>query len=553
MSRYLSGLSALLLLWAGCASPQSDLRQAEEAITPQTIKAHIAVLANDSMRGRSPYSAGEQKAIRYIAAQFKELGLKPGNQGSYFQEVPLVEINSQPSPVMTISGGKSSFDLAFKQDFVAFNAHTQDSVRLENSPLVFAGYGIVAPEYHWNDYAGLDVRGKTVIVLVNDPGFESGDPTFFKGDTMTYYGRWTYKYEEAARQGAAGVLIVHQTKPASYPWSVVSHGFSGREIYLRDSAGPVNNPCKMEGWISEAAARRLLEAAGIQGDFRAVARARGFKPVGLGMTVSLAFHNQVSYHTSHNVVARLDGSLDPAEYVLYSAHWDHLGVGEPVNGDSIYNGAVDNASGVASLLAIAKAFTRLQEKPRRSMVFLAVTAEEDGLLGSSYYATHPIYPLRKTAADLNMDALGDYGETRDYAITGMGQSDLDDYVLAEARSEGRAVRGDLNPGAGSYFRSDHFSFAQVGLPSLDLNTGLEGISADSAQIAAMRDAYWQTHYHAPSDEYSPDMNTSGMAEVADMLFRVGYRLSGEETFPEWKQGSEFKALRDRMMSAASAQ
>lgn len=551
MSRYLSGLCAALLLCAGCAGPQAGLREAEQAINPQAIKAHIAALADDSMQGRSPFSAGEQKTIRYIAGEFQALGLKGGNHGSYFQEVPMVEINSQPTPFMTISGEKAPIRLSFQKDFVAFSAHEQDSVRLERSPLVFAGYGIVAPEYHWNDYAGLDVRGKTVIVLVNDPGFESGDPTLFKGDTMTYYGRWTYKYEEAARQGAAGVLIVHQTKPASYPWAVVSHGFSGKQLFLEDS-GKIDNPCRMEGWISEAVAKRLLAAGGIPGDFRAVARERGFKPVALGMTVSVAFHNQVSRHISHNVVARLDGQLNPAQYVVYSAHWDHLGVGEPVDGDSIYNGAVDNASGVAALLTIAKAFTRLPQKPRRSIVFLAVTAEEDGLLGSSYYAKHPIYPLNKTVADLNMDALGDYGQTSDYAITGMGQSALEDYVRQAAHQQGKTVRGDLNPAAGSYFRSDHFSFALAGLPSLDLNTGLKGVSADSTQIMALRDAYWQKHYHAPSDNYSPQMNTAGMAEVADMLFRVGYRLSGEDTFPDWKAGSAFKALRDQMMGAAQA-
>jgi Zn-dependent M28 family amino/carboxypeptidase len=412
---------------------------------------------------------------------------------------------------------------------------------------VFAGFGIVAPEYHWNDYAGLDVKGKTVIVLVNDPGYQSGKPTFFKGDTMTYYGRWTYKYEEAARQGAAGVLIVHQTKPASYPWSVVQSSFTGAHLYLKDTAGH-RGRCKMEGWITYDAAKRLLASAGIRGDFTAMARKRGFKPVPLNEKLSVGFTNHIRYNVSHNVIAVFPGSRTPPQYLIYTAHWDHLGVGIPVSGDSIYNGAVDNASGVGALLAIAKAYTLLSEKPARSIVFLAVTAEEQGLLGSGYYGEHPVYPLNRTVADLNMDALGNYGKTSDIVITGLGQSYLEEDVSEIAAAKGLTVRGDLNPASGSYFRSDHFSFAKVGVPSLDINNGLESVDHDKAWTDSVRREFGQHHYHQPSDEYSPDMNADGMVEIARILFELGCKLGSEITFPGWKPGSAFKARRAAMMS-----
>lgn len=530
------------ILLAGCKHNENS-----NPITGGEIKSHIAVLANDSLQGRKPFTPGETKTIAYISSEFKHLGLDPGNKGSDFQDVPMVEISSTPSATMEIRGGKTSISLHSLTDFVASTRRELDTVTLKNSPLVFAGYGVVAPEYNWNDYAGLDVKGKTVIVLVNDPGFKSGDRTLFKGDTMTYYGRWTYKYEEAARQGAAGVIIVHQTQPASYGWSVIQNSFTGAKLYLEQADKHLSR-CKVEGWMTEDAAKKLFAAAGINGDIRAIARKRDFKAIPLNLTTTLTIHNKLKYSTSHNVISLLRGSTRPDEYILYTAHWDHFGIGKPdTKGDSIYNGAVDNASGVAAVISIARAFTQSKTKPGRSIVFLTVTAEEQGLLGSEYYASHPIYPLNKTVANLNMDALGNYGETNDYAITGKGQNDLEDYVEDFAKQKGKKVTGDKNPGAGGYYRSDHFNFAKVGVPALDMNNGEESTLHGTAWGKQKQKEYGDLHYHQPSDNYSDDMNADGMAQVANLLFNVGLKLSNETTFPGWKNGSEFKAVRDKSM------
>jgi Zn-dependent M28 family amino/carboxypeptidase len=459
----------------------------------------------------------------------------------------MVEVTSVPLATLNISGGKNNISLNYLTDFVASTRREVDTVQLKNSPLVFAGYGVVAPEYKWNDYAGLDVKGKTVVVLVNDPGFKSGDRTLFKGDTMTYYGRWTYKYEEAARQGAAGIIIVHQTEPASYGWSVVSNSFTGAKLYLQRSDKHLSR-CKLEGWMTEDAAKKIFAAAGITGDFRALARKRDFKAIPLNLVANVTIQNKLKYSTSHNVIAVLKGSTSPDECILYTAHWDHLGVGKPdAKGDSIYNGAVDNASGVAAVLSEGRAFAQLKDKPKRTIVFLAVTGEEQGLLGSEYYATHPIYALNKTVADLNMDALGDFGETNDFSVTGKGQNDLEDYVEDFAGQDGKKVIGDKNPGAGGYYRSDHFNFAKVGVPALDINNGAESTEHGEAWGKQKQKEYNEKHYHQPSDNYSATMNADGMAEVANMLFKVGNKLANETTFPGWKNGSEFKAVREKSM------
>ncbi|HEX8023814.1 M28 family metallopeptidase [Mucilaginibacter sp.] len=542
--RYLMLIGGLAI-FAGCQNNKSV--PAEKAVTAAEIKKYISALANDSMMGRKPFTAGEDKAIKYISEQFKKAGLEPGNNGSYFQDVPMVQITSTPSPVMEISGGKTPLSLHATTDFVTFSRREVDSVTLKNSPLVFAGYGVVAPEYHWNDYAGLDVKGKTVVVLVNDPGFKNGDPTFFKGDTMTYYGRWTYKYEEAARQGAAGVLIIHQKEPASYGWEVVSNSNTGAKLYLQQKDKHMNR-CKVEGWITEDMGKKLLAEAGITGDFRALARKKDFKAIPLKQSVTLTINNQLKYSTSHNVIGTLKGSSQPNEYVLYTAHWDHLGIGKPdAKGDSIYNGAVDNADGVAAIISVANAFSKAKEKPKRSIVFLAVTAEEQGLLGSEYYATHPIYPVNKTVADLNMDALGDYGETKDIAVTGKGQNELEDYVDEIVKAQGLSTVGDRHPGAGSYYRSDHFNFAKVGVPALDINNGSISVIHDGSYGEAKQKDYGDNRYHQQADNYTDTMDATGMAQIANILYEVGTKLSNETTFPGWKKGSEFKAVRDKSM------
>jgi Zn-dependent M28 family amino/carboxypeptidase len=539
-------LIALASLLAGCAG--SDKKQTADS-TADTgmaadIKQHIAVLANDSLLGRKPFTKGEDKTIAYIADKFKKLGLEPGNNGSYYQEVPMVEITST-SQDMQISGAGSAV-LKPGIDFVAATRREQDTLSLRNSPVVFAGFGVVAPEFSWNDYKGLDVKGKTVVVLVNDPGFKAKEK-LFKGDTMSYYGRWTYKYEEAARQGAAGVLIVHQTEPASYGWQVIQNSFTGAKLYLQQADKHMNR-CKVEGWISEEAATKLLSAAGINGDIREYARKKDFKAVPLNSTVSLSLKNSLKYSKSHNVIAILKGTERPDETILYTAHWDHFGIGKPdAKGDSIYNGAVDNASGVAAVLAVAKKFAVQKEKPKRSIVFLAVTAEEQGLLGSEYYATHPIFPLNETVANLNLDALSDFGETSNFSITGKGQNDLDDYVFALTKPKGWDVVGDENPGSGSYYRSDHFNFAKVGVPALDLHNGSKSIQRGEDFGKQQAKEYNEQHYHQPSDQYSDAMDTKGMAQTANLMYQLGVKLSNETTFPGWKKGSEFKAVRDKMM------
>ncbi len=539
-------LPALLGIALFSACKQKAASTSTGPVTADEIKSHIAVLADDSLQGRKPFSAGEVKAINYISGQFKKLGLAPGNNGSYFQEVPMVQITGTPTPTMSITGAKGNLTLKAVEDYVIFSRREENSIQIKNAPMIFAGYGIVAPEYHWNDYAGLDVKGKVVVVLVNDPGFKSGDRTLFKGDTMTYYGRWTYKYEEAARQGAAGILIVHQTEPASYGWSVIKTSNTGGKLFLQQ-ADKHRSRCEVEGWITDSVAKKIFASAGITGDIRALARKRDFKAIPLNMNLSVGISNQLKYAMSHNVIAVLKGTARPDESIIYTAHWDHLGVGQAIKGDSIYNGAVDNASGVASLLSIAKAFTQVSTKPQRSIVFLAVTGEEQGLLGSEYYATHPIFPLNKTVANLNMDALGFYGETNDIAITGKGQNELEDEVTVEATKNGWHTVGDKKPGAGSYYRSDHFNFAKVGVPALDINNGVESIAHGAEWGQKQADDYNDHHYHQPSDNYSADMDATGMAQIANMLFNIGYKLSNETTFPGWKNGSEFKAVRDKSM------
>jgi len=526
----------------------SALNKASGLITDTLIKSHIKILAADSLTGRKPFTTGEEKTLRYLEGQFKALGLEPGNKGSYFQNVPMVQISSTPAAPMHISGKNTEFNLDYKKDFIAGTLREQDSIHIANSPLVFVGFGVVAPEYHWNDYAGLDVHGKTVVVLVNDPGNADNDPHFFKGDTMTYYGRWTYKYEEAARQGAAGVLIVHQTKPASYGWDVVANSFTGNKLYLQD-ADKHHSRCKFEGWITESAANHLFVAAGLGMDVNQItekAGKRGFKGIPLGLTVSLDLQNKMVYSNSHNVIAVLPAGTLPAGNIVYTAHWDHLGIGPVVNGDSIYNGAIDDGSGVASVLSIAKAFTSLKAKLHRSIIFLIVTGEEQGLLGSEFYALHPIFPINGTIADLNIDSYS-FGPTKDISLVGFGQNELEDFVKVEAAKVGRYVVGDANPGAGGYFRSDHFSFAKVGVPALDLGDGIESVTNGSIWGKKMLEEYNDHHYHQPSDEYSPGMNALGMAQNAQLFFRVGFNLAQSNTIPKWKSGSEFKAIREKYM------
>lgn len=511
-------------------------------VTGKYFDSCITILASDEFEGRKPFTSGEEKTVSYLETQYKNLGLQPGNGNSYFQEVPMVEITSQPSDKYSISGAKGKVELKYLDDFVAATRRIQDHVKIENAEMVFAGYGIVAPEFGWNDYADLDVKGKVVLVLVNDPGFF--DSSLFKGRTMTYYGRWTYKFEEAARQGAAGIIIIHDDKPASYGWNVVRGSWSKSRLYLQAEDNNMSRAA-MEGWITMPSAKKIFTLAGIPDTVMKAAGKKNFKAVPLGLKSSVIINSTFKKSTSKNVLALLPGTEQKDEYIIYTAHWDHFGKGEPVNGDSIYNGAADNASGTAALLEIANAFTQLKEKPKRSVLFLSVTAEEQGLLGSEYYAKHPVYPSEKTVADINIDVLQPFGKMKDIVVVGKGQSELDEYIEAAAKKQGRYTRGEPDPSGGWYFRSDHFNFAKIGIPSLYVENGSVSVEHGEEWGEAQKEKYNNERYHGPGDEYNKSWDLSGIIDDMRLLFDVGYRLSNEKSFPGWKPGSEFKAIREK--------
>ncbi|RPD44602.1 M20/M25/M40 family metallo-hydrolase [Hymenobacter sediminis] len=529
-------------------TPGAQAPTLADAISAATIGRYLQAVSADEMMGRKPFTVGEERSTQYLADEFKRLGLQPGPEGSYFQPVPLVEITGTPAPTLQIKGKGKPLSFQYKTDFVSFTQREQPQVSVSNSPLVFAGYGVVAPEYGWDDYRGLDVKGKTVVVLVNDPGNAGQDTTLFKGKAMTYYGRWTYKYEEAARHGAAGVLIVHDTKPAAYPWSVVLSGAISPKLRAQ-TANKGADKCALEGWLTLDAAKKLFQAAGLSYDqLYTAANTRGFRPRPLGgLTLSGSIQNKLRRQTSRNVLAVLPGTTRPNEYIIYSAHWDHFGVGKAIAGDSIYNGAVDDGTGLAALLSIAEAFQKAPQKPERSIVFLAVTAEEQGLLGSAYYAQHPPYPLNKTVADLNMDMLWPYGQMKDLTVIGYGQSELEDYARAAAREQDRYILPDQQPETGMFYRSDHFNFAHVGVPSLYASGGFESRSRGKDYIAQQRQNYTTNMYHKPADQFDPSWDLSGIAQDAQLYFRVGQRLAAETSFPQWRAGSEFKGARDKSM------
>ena len=524
-------------------------------IEPQPILDRIKVLSSDAYEGRAPGTKGEDLTVQYLESEFRKLGLKPGNtDGTFVQKVPLVGITATPVKPLTISKDARNTTFKWRDDVVAWTKHVADSAAIDNSEIVFVGYGVEAPEYKWDDFKGVDVKGKTIMVLVNDPAVPDPsdpgklDPKTFNGNAMTYYGRWTYKFEEGARKGAAGVLIVHEEGPAGYPFSVVQGNLSEKF----DLVTPDKNMgrASIEGWVTLDAAKRILKMAGQDFDaLKKQAATREFKPVPLGLQASLAISNKMRTIDSRNVVARLEGS-DPQlkdEYVVYSAHWDHYGVGTPVKGDKIYNGALDNASGVSTVLEIASAFTKVQPAPKRSILFLMVTAEEQGLLGSQYYSVTPIYPLAKTAANINIDGINQWGRTKDITLIGLGASDLDDYVQDAAAEQNRTVRPDPEPEKGFYYRSDHFNFAKQGVPALDPDSGVDFIGKPPEYGKEKRDEYTKVDYHQPSDEVKPDWDLSGAAEDAELFFAVGYRIANADSLPDWKPGNEFKAKRDAIL------
>ena len=528
----------ILLMFVGC---NSGYKNGTVEVSQPTIEKHMEILSSDDFLGRMPFTDGETKTVNYLKDEFSKLGLQPANGDSYFQDVPMIEINGTPSKIMTISNATNKLELNFFDDFVATSPREDPLVSLENSELVFAGYGIVAPEYNWNDYEGIDWKGKTAVVLINDPGFMSGDSTLFKGNEMTYYGRWTYKYEEAARQGADGIIIIHKTEPASYGWGVVQSGWTGPQLTL-ESDMPVT---KVESWISNSSADKMFQLSPLKDkNYKELAQTKGFKPIPLGLNVSLQITNKIKRDVSKNVIALLPGTDRKDEYIIYSAHWDHLGVGRPIDNDSIYNGAIDNATGIASLLAIAEAY-KASKPSKRSIVFFATTGEEQGLLGSAYYAEHPLFPPKMTVADINMDAFNSPGPMKDLTIVGYGQSEMDEYAKSEAEKQGRYIIPDPEPEKGYFFRADHFSFAKIGIPALYAKGSHEGMTISADSIKKL-DEYYETYmYHQPSDEYNPaTTDLSGVQFDAQLLFQIGYRLSNEDYFPKWNERSEFKAVRE---------
>lgn len=545
--------TVVLVTLAACATeflpsdPQVDAAMA--SISAADIAQHTRILASDEFEGRAPSSPGEELTVEYLRDQFRSMGLEPGNGGSWYQEVPLVSITADPSMILAIERGRDRESLySYGEDFIAWTTRVVEGTELSESELVFVGYGTVAPEYGWNDYEGLDVTGKTVVILVNDPGYATGDPALFNGNAMTYYGRWTYKYEEAARQGAAGALIVHETGPAGYPWEVVSGSWSGPQFDLVSEDNNMSR-VQVEGWLTENVARQVFANAGLDfEEMKAAALTPNFAAIPMGLSAGVRVQNVVERSRSKNVLAVLPGTSRADEYIIYMAHWDHLGRDPNLEGDQIYNGAFDNASGTAALLELAQAFASLRDRPRRSVLFIAVTAEEQGLLGSAHYGANPVCALEKTVGAINMDGLNILGRMTDIVVIGHGNSELDGYLEAAARTQGRTIVPDPESEKGFYYRSDHFSLAKYGIPALYTDTGTEHVRNGSEWVTEQKDRYTEMDYHKPSDEYSTNWDLSGAVEDLQLFFMVGYVLASEDTFPNWREGTEFKAIRDEMMS-----
>jgi Zn-dependent M28 family amino/carboxypeptidase len=542
------------------AAIPAELKPALDSVNADDILRHIKELSSDTYEGRGPGTKGEELTVKYITEQFQKLGLKPGNpDGTFVQKVPLAGFRAEPEA--SIKAGDKEMKLENLKDYVAVSRRYEPQVNVDNSDIVFVGYGVKAPEYGWDDYKGLDVKGKTIVMLINDPAVPSPsnpaelDPNTFKGKAMTYYGRWTYKYEEASRQGAAACIIVHEIEPAGYPFEVVS-GSWGRENFDIVSADKNASRVGVESWITLDRAKELFSAAGQDFDaLKKAATTKEFKPVALNAKATFHIKNTLRTIDSQNVLAKLEGS-DPAlknEYVVYSAHWDHLGKDETAKGDGIYNGAIDNASGVAQVLELAEGFTKLATPPKRSVIFLMVTAEEKGLLGAKYYAEHPLYPPAKTLANINIDGANQWGRTKDVVFIGEGMTTVEDIAREVLTAQGRTVTPDPDTAKGYYYRSDHFEFAKQGVPAFYADTGSDFIGKDP-DFAKKKDAEYEANdYHKPSDEIKPDWDLSGAVEDAQFLLAVGYRIAQGDKFPEWKPGTEFKAKRDESLKAPAGQ
>lgn len=533
---------ALITLFASCGrAPEKTADEGKAALIDSlTIDRHLAELASDKYGGRLPFSPGEALTLDYLERELKALGLASGNGDSYRQEVPMVEITGSPAEQISLTTPKGKLAWELGQDYVTYSEKAQEENQVSNSDLVFAGFGIVAPEYGWNDYEGINVKGKTVVVMVNDPGYYTENDSLFKGKQMTYYGRWTYKFEEAARQGAAGCLIIHEKGAAGYPWFVVQSSWSGTRLTLEPDGTPLLD---VAGWVSLSAAKKLFEASGktAEGGWFKAATSPDFKAIALEAQLNTQVKNALRYDKSYNVIATLPGTSRPDEYVIYTAHWDHIGVGPAVNGDSIYNGALDNASGTSQLLAIAEAYAKAPSPPARTVVFLFVTAEEQGLWGSAYYVNKPIYPLNKTVANINIDGVNFSGRARDLTLTGAGHSEMDELAQAVAEEQGRYIQPGQEPEKGYFYRSDHFNFAKKGVPALYAKGGYDHWDKGKEYARAQKDLFVAERYHQPADEYSSgDWPLGGAVQDGELLYRVGRQLAESEQWPKWKAGSEFK-------------
>ena len=545
---------ALMVSLAGCAVQDGGTADAISVMSAESMMGHISRLSSDGFEGRGPGTAGEDSTVAYLIDQFTSLGLAPGNpDGGFEQGVDLIGLTPVATANFRING--APFEMRWPDDYVATTLRQVPGVEVTNSDIVFVGYGVVAPEYQWDDYKDVDVRGKTIVMLVNDPPVP--DPTdstqldqnVFNGMAMTYYGRWTYKYEIAAEKGAAAALIIHETDPAGYPYAVVLAGWGRESINVVAEDGNAGRAA-IEGWITVDKALQLFQTAGLDFDaLKASARSRDFRPVALEGTASIRVENTLRTMRSRNVIAKLEGS-DPElrnEYLVYTAHWDHLGRDTTRAGDQIFNGALDNASGTAALLELAKGFKALPTAPKRTVLFLAVTAEEQGLLGAKYYAANPLYPLDRTVANINIDGINQWGRTRDVVVVGYGNSTLDDILAQAAAEQGRVLAPDPESEKGFFYRSDHFEFAKKGVPALYTDSGTEFLDKPTGYGQSKREEYTANDYHKPSDEVKPDWDLSGAVEDLALMFNVGYRVAQSPTWPEWKPGTEFKAIREAML------
>jgi Zn-dependent M28 family amino/carboxypeptidase len=549
-------LSAAVIALAACAtsdqagSPAATAHQfAGPPLSAESLLEGVRVLASDEFEGRAPGTHGEELTIAYLERAFAAAGLQPGvtaadGTRSWVQQVPLTAATLTNTPTLTLAGRDGARQYAYATQFSAWTRRLDPTVDIANAPLVFVGYGVNAPELGWNDYAGVDMRGKIAVILINDPDFETGDDRGFGGRAMTYYGRWTYKFEEAGRQGAAGAIIIHETAPASYPWAVIqSSTGSARWDVVREDRGA--SRAGFEGWIQNDVAMETFRRAGLDFDrLKARAQTRGFRAVPMNLTGSLRLETRAEQRITHNVIGVLPGRTRPQETIIYSAHWDHLGRCPAIDGDDICNGALDNATGTAALIELARRFAA-DGAGERSVAFAAWTAEEQGLLGALYYSQHPVFAPRDTVANINMDGINNMGRTRDIEIVGFGKSEMDDLATRAAQAQGRRIEPDSNPEAGYFFRSDQLHLAQLGIPVLYTSNGTDMLEGGVARGRALNDAYTANNYHKPSDEVTPEWDMSGGVEDLELLYAVGRGLTDSNAWPQWRANAEFRAARQQ--------